>query len=74
MAAVGLAGAGAKAGPLSRDSADFFNFDETEFFTNVTAADKRTVAGHTAVITLLCRHISHQSPGTGFRIRRFDAL
>jgi hypothetical protein len=36
--------------------------------------DKRTVKGHIAVITLPCRHISHQSSGTGFRIRRFDAL
>jgi hypothetical protein len=36
--------------------------------------DKRTVAGGTAVITLFSRYISHQSPGTGFGIRRFDAL
>jgi len=36
--------------------------------------DKRSAASGTAVITLFSRHISHQSPRTGFGIRRFDAL
>ena len=36
--------------------------------------DKRAIAVHTAVITLFSRHISHRCPGTGFGIRRFDAL
>jgi hypothetical protein len=35
--------------------------------------DKRSAASGT-VTTLLSRHISHQSSGTGFGIRRFDAL
>jgi hypothetical protein len=36
--------------------------------------DKRSAASGTAVITLFSRRISHQSPRTGFGIRRFDAL
>jgi hypothetical protein len=36
--------------------------------------EKRSAASGTAVTTLLSRHISHQSSGTGFGIRRFDAL
>jgi hypothetical protein len=35
--------------------------------------DKRSAASST-VTTLLSRPISHQSSGTGFGIRRFDAL